>query len=92
MRAVEPWSGFCEVGQILWTAAHWGQFTKSGWFFLQHGMGVGILDNGCSYVALTDPAGQELTIIVETMKRDTSQCAYSSSVYAKSLMSVKRYQ
>jgi galactosylceramidase len=81
MRAVEPWSGFYEVGQVLWTVAHWGQFTKSGWFFLQHGSGVGLLDNGGSYVALTDPTGQHLTIIVETMKRDTSQCAHSSSVY-----------
>ena len=81
MRAVEPWSGFYEVGQVLWTAAHWGQFTQTGWFFLQHGSGVGLLSNGGSYVALTDPAGQQLTIVVETMERETSQCAHSSSVY-----------
>jgi galactosylceramidase len=79
LRAVEPWSGHYEIGQVLWTAAHWGQFTKAGWFFLQHGMGVGLLDNGGSYVALTDPAGQQLTIIVETMKHDGSQCAWSNS-------------
>ena len=24
LRAVEPWSGFYQVGQVLWTAAHWG--------------------------------------------------------------------
>ena len=81
MRAVEPWSGFYQVGQVLWTAAHWGQFTESGWFFLEHGSGVGLLENGGSYVTLTDPAGQQLTMIVETMKRDTSQCAHSSSVF-----------
>jgi galactosylceramidase len=80
MRAAEPWSGSYQIGQVLWAAAHWGQFTKSGWFFLQHGSGVGLLDNGGSYVALTDSAaGQQLTIIVETMQRDSSQCAHSSS-------------
>jgi galactosylceramidase len=79
LRAVEPWSGFYQLGQVIWTAAHWGQFTRSGWFFLQHGKGVGLLDNGGSYVALTDSTGQQLTIIVETMIRDRSQCMWSSS-------------
>lgn len=81
MRAIEPWSGFYQVGQVLWTAAHWGQFTESGWSFLQHGSGVGLLENGGSYVSLTNPTGEQLTIIIETMKRDTSQCAHSSSVF-----------
>jgi galactosylceramidase len=80
LRAVEPWSGFYQVGQVLWAAAHWGQFTTPGWFFLQHGTGVGLLDNGGSYVALTDSTDQQLTIIVETMRRDSSQCSFSSSV------------
>jgi galactosylceramidase len=80
MRAVEPWSGFYEIGQALWTVAHWGQFTAAGWFFLQHGQGVGLLDNGGSYVALTDQSGQQLTIIVETMAHDSSQCAGAKSV------------
>ncbi len=79
LRAVEPWSGFYEIGRVVWAAAHWGQFTKAGWFFLQHGKGVGLLDNGGSYVALTDPSNQQLTIIVETMKHDSSQCAWSHS-------------
>jgi galactosylceramidase len=80
LHAVEPWSGFYEIGQALWTVAHWGQFTAAGWFFLQHGKGVGLLDNGGSYVALTDQTGQQLTIIVETMRHDSSQCAWSNSV------------
>jgi galactosylceramidase len=79
LHAVEPWSGFYEVGQALWTVAHWGQFTAAGWFFLQHGKGVGFLDNGGSYVALTDQTGQQLTIIIETMKHDSSQCMWSNS-------------
>ncbi len=80
LRAVQPWSGFYQVGQVLWAAAHWGQFTTPGWFFLQHGAGVGLLNNGGSYVALTDSTGQQLTIIVETMNRDSAQCRFSSSV------------
>lgn len=80
LRAVEPWSGHYEIGRVLWVSAHWGQFTKAGWSFLQHGQGVGLLDNGGSYVALTDPAGEQLTIIVETMKREDSLCAHSGSV------------
>jgi galactosylceramidase len=80
LRAVEPWSGFYQIGQVLWIAAHWGQFTNPGWSFLQHGNGVGLLDNGGSYVALTDPTGKQLTIIVETMKRDSSQCSWWNSV------------
>ena len=79
LHAVEPWSGYYEIGQALWAAAHWGQFTAAGWSFLQHGKGVGLLDNGGSYVALTDPTGQKLTIIIETMMHDTSQCLWSKS-------------
>ena len=81
LRANEPWSGHYQIGRLLWVSAHWGQFTKAGWSFLQHGSGVGLLDNGGSYVSLTDPTGQQLTIIVETMDRDRSQCAHSSTVH-----------
>lgn len=80
LRAVQPWSGFYQVGQVIWAAAHWTQFTQPGWFFLQHGSGVGLLDNGGSYVALTDSTGQQLTIIVETMQRNNSQCRFSTSI------------
>lgn len=83
LRANEPWSGHYQIGRLLWVSAHWGQFTQAGWFFLQHGAGVGLLDNGGSYVSLTDPTGQQLTIIVETMDRDRSQCAHSSTVHYK---------
>ncbi|UJR18596.1 hypothetical protein I4U23_005503 [Adineta vaga] len=81
LRANEPWSGHYQIGRLLWVSAHWGQFTKAGWSFLKHGSGVGLLDNGGSYVSLTDPTGQQLTIIIETMNRDRSQCAHSSTVH-----------
>ncbi len=92
LRAVEPWSGFYQVGQVLWMVAHWGQFTKSGWFFLQHGMGVGLLNNGGSYVALTDPTSQQLTIIVETMKRNSSQCSWASSAFYNTTEQIATFQ
>lgn len=79
LRAVEPWSGYYEIGQVLWIVAHWGQFTQVGWFFLQHGSGVGLLENGGSYVGLTDSNGQHLTMIIETMMRNNSLCAWSGS-------------
>ncbi|CAF0942938.1 unnamed protein product [Adineta ricciae] len=81
LRANEPWSGHYQIGRLLWVTAHWGQFTKAGWSFLRHGSGVGLLDKGGSYVSLTDPNGQQLTIIIETMDRNSSQCAHSSTVY-----------
>jgi len=80
LSAIEPWSGFYQIGQVVWTAAHWGQFTQIGWYFLQHGKGVGILDNGGTYVTLTDPTKQQLTLIIETMAHDSSQCAWSHSM------------
>lgn len=79
LRAVQPWADYYQVGQVIWAAAHWGQFTKPNWFFLRHGAGVGLLNHGGSYVALTDSTGEQLTIIVETMNRDSSQCRFSSS-------------
>ncbi len=92
LRAVEPWSGFYQVGQVLWMVAHWGQFTKSGWFFLQHGMGVGLLNNGGSYVTLTDPTSQQLTIIIETMKRNSSQCSWASSAFYNTTDQIATFQ
>ena len=80
LRAVEPWSGHYQIGRVLWVSAHWRQFTKSGWSFLQRGKGVGLLDNGGSYVSLTDPSGEQLTIIVEPMEREDSLWAHSGSV------------
>lgn len=47
---------------------------------MQHGSGVGVLDNGGSYVTLTEPTTQPLMIIVETMIRNTSQCQWGTSV------------
>ncbi|XP_018418855.1 PREDICTED: galactocerebrosidase [Nanorana parkeri] len=50
--------------------AHTTQFTEPGWFYLRT---VGHLENGGSYVALTDRLGN-LTIVIETMSHDHSVC------------------
>ena len=73
MLAISPWSGHYEVSQVIWATAHTTQFVDVGWHYLQHGSGVGALENNGSYVALTD--GKELTIVVESMTPAVSDCS-----------------
>ncbi|XP_043930035.1 galactocerebrosidase-like [Protopterus annectens] len=70
MTAEEPWSGHYEVQSPIWITAHTTQFTKPGWHYLRT---VGHLNNGGSYVALTDGQGN-LTIVIETMTHNHSIC------------------
>uniref|UniRef100_A0A8D0HR55 Galactocerebrosidase n=1 Tax=Sphenodon punctatus TaxID=8508 RepID=A0A8D0HR55_SPHPU len=70
MTAQEPWSGHYRVDSPIWITAHTTQFTQPGWHYLQ---GDGHLEQGGSYVALTDGLGN-LTIIIETMTYFHSQC------------------
>ncbi|NXE25864.1 GALC Galactocerebrosidase, partial [Ardeotis kori] len=70
MTAQEPWSGHYKVEAPIWITAHTTQFTQPGWTYLQVG---GHLEGGGSFVALTDGLGN-LTIIIETMSHNHSQC------------------
>ena len=79
MNAPSPWSGHYDVDQVIWATAHHTQFTESGWRYLRHGNGVGQLQNGGTYVSLTDPTSRELTIIVESMSRDVSGCVHEDA-------------
>uniref|UniRef100_F6ZPN8 Galactocerebrosidase n=1 Tax=Monodelphis domestica TaxID=13616 RepID=F6ZPN8_MONDO len=70
MTAQEPWSSHYVVETPIWISAHTTQFAQPGWRYLKT---VGHLQNGGSYVALTDGLGN-LTIIIETMTHEHSKC------------------
>ncbi|KAK6179704.1 hypothetical protein SNE40_012007 [Patella caerulea] len=74
MSAGVPWTGHYEVRPPIWMTAHTTQFTEIGWKYFKHGYGVGNFTNGGSYVVLTSPDEQQLTIIIETLSQDPSEC------------------
>ena len=68
--AYEPWSGHFKVRQALWGYAHYGQFTKVGWEYL-NGACMD-LKGGGSLVTLKSPEG-DYSIIIETKEAKTPQ-------------------
>ncbi|KAI8492117.1 hypothetical protein Bbelb_300140 [Branchiostoma belcheri] len=70
MTANQPWSGHYEVSDPVWATAHTTHFTAPGWTYLK---GVGHLDGGGSYVALTD-GKRSVTIVIEAMSHQYSKC------------------
>ncbi|XP_064598914.1 galactocerebrosidase-like [Liolophura sinensis] len=73
MTAMQPWSGHYLVASPIWATAHTTQFTQPGWKYLKHGLGVGKLDKGGSFVAMSNK-GMELTVVIETLSHDHSIC------------------
>ncbi|KAH3788620.1 hypothetical protein DPMN_166768 [Dreissena polymorpha] len=51
----------------VYVTAHTTQFTEIGWSYLRHRYGSGHLAGGGSYVSLTSPDRNQLTIVLETM-------------------------
>ncbi|XP_071090451.1 galactocerebrosidase-like [Haliotis cracherodii] len=70
LNAEQPWSGYYEIPQYVWLAAHTAQFTEPGWQYLRHGAGVGRLAGGGTFVSLVSPDGEDFTIILETVQQN----------------------
>lgn len=69
-----PWSGNYEVTSPLWALAHTTQFAPPGWRYAAHGSGVGLLNKGGSYVTRISPDKKNLSIVVEKMTQENSNC------------------
>lgn len=63
MIARTPWSGYYQIREALWGYAHYGQFSKVGWEYLNGGCGW--LTNGGSFVTLKSP-GKDYSVMIET--------------------------
>jgi galactosylceramidase len=64
LLAQEPWSGHYTVRDALWGYAHYGQFTRVGWRYIDDGCMN--LSGGGSMVTMRDPQTADYSIIVET--------------------------
>ncbi len=70
--ANSPWSGHYEPREVLWGYAHYGQFVKVGWHYLNGGCTT--LSGGGSIVTMKAPgAGTDYSIIAETKAAKTPQ-------------------
>jgi len=63
LLARSPWSGNYAPREALWGYAHYGQFSRRGWRYLNGGSGE--LSGGGSYVTLKSPTG-DYSIMIET--------------------------
>ena len=64
LLAQEPWSGHYTVRDALWGYAHYGQFTRVGWRYIDDGCMN--LPGGGSIVTMRDPQTGDYSIIAET--------------------------
>ena len=69
MDAESPWSGAYRVGKNLWANAHYGQFTRPGWHYLNR-PASGRLRGG-TFVTLTD--GHDYSTVYETSEATSTQ-------------------
>jgi galactosylceramidase len=63
MIANSPWSGYYRTREALWGYAHYGQFSKIGWQYLDGACGT--LAGGGTFVTLKSP-GNDYSVILET--------------------------
>lgn len=69
--ASEPWSGHYHVREALWAYAHYGQFTRIGWQYVNSG--CRLLDGGGSMVTMRDPQTGDYSFIIETKNAKEAQ-------------------
>lgn len=70
--AYEPWSGHYKVRQALWGYAHYGQFCKVGWEYLNGGCTA--LQKGGNLVTLR--SGKDYSVIIQTKGATETQQIY----------------
>jgi galactosylceramidase len=70
MIANSPWSGYYHTREVLWGYAHYGQFSRVGWQYLNGGCGK--LDGGGTFVTLKSP-GRDYSVIIETKNAASTQ-------------------
>jgi galactosylceramidase len=70
MIANSPWSGHYHTREVLWGYAHYGQFSKIGWTYLNGACGK--LAGGGSFVTLKSP-GKDYSVILETKNAQSAQ-------------------
>ena len=70
MIANSPWSGHYRTREVLWGYAHYGQFSKAGWQYLNGACGN--LAGGGTFVTLKSP-GKDYSVIAETKDAKTDQ-------------------
>jgi galactosylceramidase len=72
MIANSPWSGHYSTREVLWGYAHYGQFSKIGWQYLDGACGK--LSEGGTFVTLKSP-GKDYSVIIETKNATNVQNA-----------------
>ena len=70
MIANSPWSGHYRTREVLWGYAHYGQFSKIGWQYLNGACGK--LAGGGTFVTLKSP-GRDYSVILETKNATSIQ-------------------
>lgn len=70
MFANSPWSAHYTLKPILWSYAHYGQFSSIGWQYMNSACGK--LSDGGTYVSLKSPEG-DYSIILETAQAPKAQ-------------------
>jgi galactosylceramidase len=70
MIANSPWSGHYHTREVLWGYAHYGQFSKVGWQYLDSACGK--LNDGGTFVTLKSP-DNDYSVIIETKGAKSTQ-------------------